>query len=215
MKNALALVALASCITAACRAATPPPVPENLLACGKLQDPGERVRCYDTQIAAMKAAAAAAPTAAASAPATSNSAPVIATSAPAVTTSVLAVPTSVPGAAVSRAPRSAPTSASAAPSQSSEAQFGQELLPPTARPAVAQKEIALQSSIKALTEVAAKTYVISLSNGQVWRQEEPSQIALFFRVGNDVRIERGALGSYHMSTAAMGSKNWVRVTRIQ
>jgi hypothetical protein len=59
------------------------------------------------------------------------------------------------------------------------------------------------------------TYAISLANGQIWRQEEASDVSLFFRVGDGVRIEKGALGSYHMSTAATGTKNWVRVTRIQ
>jgi hypothetical protein len=59
------------------------------------------------------------------------------------------------------------------------------------------------------------TYAISLANGQVWRQEEASDVSLFFRVGDGVRIEKGALGSYHMSTATTGTKNWVRVTRIQ
>lgn len=172
MKNALAMVALASCISAICRAESPPPaVPENLLACGKLEDAGQRVHCYDEQIAAMKAASA-----------TSG-----------------------------RAAAAVKSSSSA----NSAAQFGQETLPPTSRPAPKQTELALHSSITALSAVGPKTYAISLSNGQVWRQVEESHIAQFFRVGDDVQIEKAALGSYHMSTATTGSKNWVRVTRIQ
>jgi hypothetical protein len=66
-----------------------------------------------------------------------------------------------------------------------------------------------------MSQLGLKIFAISLANGQVWRQEEASHIALFFRVGDDVRIEKGTLGSYHMSTAATGSKNWVRVTRVQ
>lgn len=195
MKNALAIVALAS-FSAACRAASPAPVPANLLACGKLQDPGERVRCYDTQIAAMQTSPADA-----SAPSAARSvAP--ATSAPAA-------------AAQATAPHGAPTSPIANPEQPTAAKFGEELLPPGSRPASHQREMALLASITAMQEVALKTYVFSLSNGQVWRQEEGSQVATFFHIGDDVRIERGLLGSYHMSTAAAGSKNWVLVTRIQ
>src|SRR6185312_6269075 len=70
MKNALAIVALTSGLSIAARAESPPAVPEGLLACAKLQDSAERVRCYDAQVAAMQqagkgaAAAAPAPTAA-------------------------------------------------------------------------------------------------------------------------------------------------------
>lgn len=62
--------------------------------------------------------------------------------------------------------------------------------------------------------VGAKTYLISLSNGQVWRQQG-SELTGLFRVGQDARIERGAMGSYHMSIVAFGSKNWVLVTRVE
>jgi hypothetical protein len=164
MKNALAVLAVTSCIVPLCRAATPPPVPESLLACRKLQDDGERVRCYDAQIAKLVAPAAGAATAV----------------------------------------------------SSSAARFGAETLPPAAQPkSRLLEETALLSSITALRKASSGTYTISLSNGQIWRQEESSQVAQFFRVGDDVRIEKAALGSYHMSTSSTGAKNWVRVTRIQ
>jgi hypothetical protein len=38
---------------------------------------------------------------------------------------------------------------------------------------------------------------------------------MFFRVGDDVRIEKGAMGSYHLFTAATGSRTWVQVVRIE
>jgi len=171
MKHALALAALASCLTNAAHAAPPPPpVPENLLTCRKLQDDSERVRCYDKEIEKLTRSAA---------------------------------PPSLPSTA-------------AATKESAAAQFGQDTLPAAARPKTpAEDQLALISSITAMRAVAPQIYVISLSNGQVWRQEQASQTALFFRVGDNVRIERGALGSYHMSTDATGGKNWVRVTRIQ
>ena len=98
---------------------------------------------------------------------------------------------------------------------SSPEQFGEENRPRALRPLRAEEDTTLLSSIKAMRAVGPEAYAISLSNGQVWRQEEGSHVALFFHVGDNVRIEKGALGSYHMSTAATGSKNWVRVTRIQ
>jgi len=60
-------------------------------------------------------------------------------------------------------------------------------------------------------------FVIALANGQVWLQEgtQRAQVAVFFRAGDDARIEKGSLGSYRMSTLQAGTKNWVRVTRIQ
>jgi hypothetical protein len=205
MKNAVALLALASCFTALCRAADPAPVPENLLACGKLQDPGERVRCYDTQIAAMKSSAGS--------PSATNSTVAPTSAAPATPA---AAPAPAAAAPATAAPRSAPASAPPARERPSAAgRFGEEFLPLSSRPAPSQEEIALLSNITAMTEVAPKTYMISLSNGQVWREEEISQVTAFFHIGDDVRIEKGTLGSYHMSTRSAGSKNWVRVTRVQ
>jgi hypothetical protein len=170
VKNILVIVALASFISAACRAASPPLVPENLLACRKLPSESERVHCYDSQIDRMSAVAAA----------------------------------------------KEPPAHVASSQVASTAGFGQETLPPAARPQTSPRdEPALLSSITALRPAGRATYAISLANGQVWRQEEASDVSLFFRVGDGVRIEKAALGSYHMSTATTGTKNWVRVTRIQ
>ena len=125
-----------------------------------------------------------------------------------------------PSPAQSQQPTKAPAATTAAPPVAGPArpppeQFGEENLPRNLRPLKAEDDTTLLSRIKALRAVGPETYAISLSNGQVWRQEEGSHIAQFFHVGEDVRIEKGALGSYHMSTAAAGAKNWVRVTRIQ
>ena len=125
-----------------------------------------------------------------------------------------------PPPAQSQQPTKVPAATTATPpgagrAQPSPEQFGEENLPRNLRPLKAEDETTLLSRIKAMRAMGPETYAISLSNGQVWRQEEGSHVALFFHVGDDVRIEKGALGSYHMSAAATGSKNWVRVTRIQ
>jgi hypothetical protein len=192
MKKALAVVALTSCVAAACRAASPTPLPENLLACAKLQDPGVRVRCYDAQIAAINP-------------------PVATPSSPAAAMPAAAMPAAAASAAPPKAVASAPPRAPAA-EQPPAAQFGNEQLPRTSPAAAAHQDEALLASITAMRTVGQKT-LISLSNGQVWRQEG-SQLTGLSRVGDGVRIERGALGSYHMSIVAYGAKNWVLVTRV-
>jgi hypothetical protein len=215
MKHTLALVALASCVTAPAGTASPPPVPENLQACSKLPDASERVRCYDAQIAAMNAASTATPATPGAAPgaAQANSAPHPPASNKSGATSFSAA------ASAARAPASAPTSTTtaappAAQQQAAAAKFGEEFLPAPARPAKSADELALSSNITGLNQVGPNIYNISLANGQVWRQEG-AQITIFFRVGDDVHIKKGLLGSYQMSTAATGPKNWVRVSRLQ
>jgi hypothetical protein len=189
----LAIVALASFISAACGAASPPLVPESLLACRQLPTESERVHCYDSQVDSAVAA---------SSPAGVQTAP---------TAPKIAV---TPAGAT--APQNEPPAHVASSQVASTGGFGQETLPPAARPkASPQDEPALLSSITAMRPAGRATYAISLANGQVWRQEEASDVSLFFRVGDGVRIEKGALGSYHMSTATTGTKNWVRVVRIQ
>jgi hypothetical protein len=172
-------------------------VPDNLLACRKLPDEGQRVRCYDAQIDKMSAREA---------------------SSPALTQAVPRAPAAAPGVPGSAStPGSAATTATAATQPSATAKFGQETLPPAARakaPA-SQEETALLSRIAALHAVRPQQYTITLANGQVWRQVEASDIALFLHVGDDVRVEKGTLGSYRLSTSSTGAKNWVRVTRLQ
>jgi hypothetical protein len=195
VKNVLATVALASFISAACRAASPPLVPENLLACRKLPGESERVHCYDSQIDRMSAVAASSPAGVQTGP---------------------TAPKTAATPAGATAPRNEPPAHVTSSQVASTAGFGQETLPPAARPQTSPRdEPALLSSITAMRPAGRATYAISLANGQVWRQEEASDVSLFFRVGDGVRIEKAALGSYHMSTATTGTKNWVRVTRIQ
>jgi len=242
MKKTLALVALASCVSAPAGAASPPPVPENLQACSKLSDAGERVRCYDAQIAAMNAAAAgtaanstptspagasqvnsASPTSSARSGAT-NSPRAQASSAATAARAPAAAPTPAPGSTPAAPTTSAPAVARAGSAASQSApsgnqpapavKFGEEFLPQTVRPPKSAAELALSSNIIGLHQIGPDVYNISLANGQVWRQEG-AQVTAFFRVGDDVRIKKGMLGSYQMSTGTTGSKNWVRVTRLQ
>jgi len=72
MKYAPFLLALVSCLAIAGRAAGATKPPANLLVCSRMADPGERLQCYDTQMAAMGAAVANTPPPASAAPATAT-----------------------------------------------------------------------------------------------------------------------------------------------
>jgi hypothetical protein len=200
MKHALVLLALASCFVALGHAASTQAPPETMLACTRMSDPGERLRCYDTQMAAMGA------TVATPSPAAAPQGPVA--TAP-KTELAVAPPVAVPPAAASVPPPSP------VPPPLAEQKFGAVDLPRTAREKVDQPEKLLLSSIASIRQVRPKLWLIVLANGQIWLQDG-TQITMFFRAGYDVRIERGLLeGDYRMSTAQTGAKNWVKVTRVQ
>ncbi len=209
MKSPIAIVALASCLTAACRTERPPPVPENLLACGKVQDSDARVRCYDTQIAAMNRSATARP---ASAGAAANI--------PAPAASSAAASAAPAPAAAEPAAASAPAQPAAAPAQTAPSQsalvkeFGSEQLPASERPPEPRLKEVLRSSITGIEQESPNNFVISLSNGQAW-VENDAELTQLFHIGDDVQIERGTLGGYHLSTRSTGAKNWVLVTRVR
>ena len=56
--------------------------------------------------------------------------------------------------------------------------------------------------------------LMSLDNGQTWRQEEVSA-RFVVHEGDTVRIKKGALGSYRMVRISHGTSGWVEVRRIQ
>jgi hypothetical protein len=190
MKHAPVPLALAFGFLATAQAANAPSPPANLVVCSRMTDREERLNCYDTQMAAMLAAARPPPAAAPAAVAGSKSEPA----------QVASVP--------------APPSAVPPPAPTPEQKFGSEDLSPAARAKVEKLDTVLLSSIASIRQVRAKLWIIVLGNGQIWMQEG-TQITMFFRAGYDVRIEKGLLGDYRMSSAQIGEKNLVKVTRIQ
>ncbi|HEY6457573.1 MAG TPA: hypothetical protein VIY90_20025 [Steroidobacteraceae bacterium] len=61
MKHAPVLLAVICTLVSAGHTASAQTPPANLLACARVSDPGERLRCYDTQMAAMGVAVGTAP----------------------------------------------------------------------------------------------------------------------------------------------------------
>jgi hypothetical protein len=96
----------------------------------------------------------------------------------------------------------------------SDAQFGQEQLPQSQRPKSKRGDEMLASSITGVSKTGSGIYIFSLANGQIW-EEEGSEVALFIRTGDPVRIKRASLGSYHMWTPGLGAKNWMYVRRVR
>ncbi|HTC54450.1 MAG TPA: hypothetical protein VK700_21110 [Steroidobacteraceae bacterium] len=188
MKPTLPSLALACCFAALCTTASAQTSAQGSRSCRQLQDPAERLRCYDAQDAAAN------PAPASPAPAAQPTVP----SAPATAIAV-APPSAAPAAPVAAPPG---------------AKFGEETLPIKARPAPKAADNVLVATIRSVQEVRPKVFNIALANGQIWRQEGTTA-TVFFRAGADARIEKGLFGDYRMSTSTTGNGLWVRVTRIQ
>lgn len=95
-------------------------------------------------------------------------------------------------------------------SVSNDSTFGAESLRRTTLSKGQQKEEIL-ASITKLVRNARDYATITLSNGQVWRQSEVSNISL--KENNMVTVRKGALGVYYLSKTT--SKRKLRVKRIK
>jgi hypothetical protein len=115
------------------------------------------------------------------------------------------------GAARTPAASTPPARAAVAPPAAS-ADFGSESL--VRKPQPADQAPVLEARIAELTEQLPGTYIITLDNGQVWRQPE-ARAAFVLKPGDEVRIKKGAMGSYRMWLESQGSKRWVRVLRVR
>lgn len=205
MKYAPASLALALGLVAVAQAASVPAPPANLVVCSRMADREQRLQCYDTQMAAMLAATNPAP---AALPSPAVAPPAVA---PAATPPAVASARAEP-APVASVP--APPSAVPPPAPTPEQRFGAEDMPSAARAKVEKADTTLESVITSIRQVKPKLWIIVLANGQIWMQEG-TQITMFFKAGFDVRIEKGLLGDYRMSSTKIGAKNVVKITRIQ
>ena len=79
----------------------------------------------------------------------------------------------------------------------------------------AKREVpALTARIQALRKSGLGLLTLTLDNAQVWQQLEAD--AYFpLAVGETVRIEQGALGSYRLTRVVEGWKKWLRVKRVE
>ena len=201
-------------------AAAAPAVPDSLRACAKKQDVLQRLSCYDSEIAKLDGpqAVAPAPTAAAPTAAAATAAVAVAAAAPPV------------AKAATPAPAAAPTPPSLGSEQLRNAParpLGEEQVHKTSvasslmfwkskdkDPNKDGPDTSLTARIDSLRTTAEGLAIVTLDNGQVWRQIE-SEGDYPLAVGNTVRIDRAALGSYRLTLVKEGWKRWLRVTRTK
>lgn len=91
--------------------------------------------------------------------------------------------------------------------QHAEKQFGQEQ-----KQAIEEAPSSITATITKATEGAHGKYLFTLDNGQVWRQAGSSSRSIW-RGGEQVIVERGALGSFLMRKKTGGRS--LRVKRVK
>ena len=91
--------------------------------------------------------------------------------------------------------------------QHAEQQFGQEQ-----KQVIEEAPDSITATITEATKGAFGKYTFTLDNGQVWRQAESSRSAIW-RGGEQIVVERGALGSFLMRKTTGGRS--LRVKRLK
>ena len=168
--------------------------------CVKLKSPGERLDCYERQVNAAEAQKAATPATPAPPAQSPGPSPAPTSTAPAAA----AVPAAGAAAAAASSPAaSAPPSAPARPPQThgSSSSKSEKALPPD-----------IVATITALRTMEPNTWLITLDNGQVWRQSYPQTFVL--EPGVQVTLRASKWGSaYRLS--AEGLNGYIQVQRVK
>ena len=157
---------------------------DELSVCRDLTDDDARLICYDAAVDRSRRSAASGPRSA---------------------------PAPVPAQAAAAA-ASAPAASSAASSLSQEDLFGKsgDEVERTVQEATGNQPIdSLTATITKLQQYSYDKVLITLDNGQVWKQVDASNLRL--RVGDAIEIERASLGSFMLKK--QGSKRTMRVSR--
>lgn len=160
---------------------------DELRVCRDLPDDDARLICYDVAVDRSRQATSARP-------------------APAAAGSQAAAAAEPAGAS------GTPAAAGAAPSLSQEALFGKtsDEVERTVEEATGDERIdSLNATVTKLQQYAYNKVLITLDNGQVWKQIDTSNLRL--RAGDAVEIERASLGSFMLRK--QGSKRSMRVSR--
>jgi hypothetical protein len=169
--------------------------------CVNLVSPGERLDCYEEQVARARAQT---PAPAQAAPAPSVTPPAV--SVPAAARAQAAAPTPTPAVAAPRPPT--PVGAVEPPVRVENARV--ENAPVASRRenrrvenARGASDLQFEGAITGLRETVPDAWIITLHNGQVWRQNFPKPYGL--QVGQRVQISEGRLGnSYRLTVVGMG-----------
>lgn len=206
---------LVAAIAVTAAAAAGPNLEFSVGLCAAKTNAKARLACYDAIAAQLKVGA---PVAAAAPVAPAPVAPIAA--APAAPPPVVAAPVAPPPVApppVAAAPVApvAAAPAAAAPVIQTEAQFGAENLGKPERQAAGQPEEidAIKGSIATLSYLPNGRALITLSNGQVWRQIDGDSEHFRGKNGELATVERGIFGSYNLTVE--GHNQMIKVQRVR
>jgi hypothetical protein len=168
--------------------------------CVDLPTPEQRLACFEAQVEAARGAqtAPAAPASAATrtAPAPASSAAPATSAAPAAAATNAAAPTTT---------IEAPAATSTAP-----ADFGFPERPEEREDAPPPPEV--RAKVAELRETVPNAFLITLDNGQVWRQTRPDPY-LSLRIGQDVRIFFSRWRTYRLDSPQM--RGFLQVERVR
>lgn len=201
---------------------TPPAAAQDpvrqLQDCRVIQNMASRLFCYDRIVDGLTAGAIVAPAPAPPAPV----AVAPAQTAPARVPTPAAIPPSptpqaaVPVARPTTSAQTAPTRSPAPPARTASVptpapQFGDDSLPAERRAQAKSDDDHMRAKISQVKKDRYGNAVVTLDNGQVWRQTEG--ITFNAPTGSDIVIKKGMLGSYFLAMAD-GNRS-VRVKRVQ
>jgi hypothetical protein len=190
------------CLGGTCLGAGAPAVPDSLRACARKPDVLQRLSCYDAEMAKLDSPQAAAPAA--------------------VTPAAAATTTAAAAAAVTKpAAPPPPTLGSEQLRNGSTAPLGEEQVRKPASSSFKfwkskdkQADAGMTARIDGLKKTPYGLLVVTLDNGQVWRQLE-AEDNFPLDEGETVRIDKGAMGSYRLTPVREGWKRFIRVTRTK
>jgi len=180
-----------------------PSLEASLGLCAGKTDAEARLACYDAIAAQLKAGQVSTAAAPVSVPA-----PVSAAVAPAPAVAAQPAP-------VVAAPVAAAAPPPAAKPVAPEALFGSERIPKESRAAAGQPEEAdtISSALKSFSYTPTGRVIVTLANGQVWRQIDGDTSQFRAKEGETITIERAILGSYNMTVSS--HTRMFKVRRVQ
>jgi hypothetical protein len=77
-----------------------------------------------------------------------------------------------------------------------------------------KQDVSLSARITAIRSVDVDASLVTLDNGQVWRNED-SRRTSYLREGASVTIRKGSFGSYRLTVDGGDPRTWISVMRIR
>jgi len=167
--------------------------------CLEIEAPAERLACFERRVEEARGGRDAAP-----------AAPPPAAAAP-------PPPAATPPAPAAQAPAATPPAPAArAPAPAADDSFGRPRPQPSPSEQRGEREaqearVELTAKVTAIRETIPNQYVITLDNGQIWRQTRPEFYPL--QPGHEVRIYPGRFGQYRLSAPFL--RGWIQVERVR